>query len=325
MILSYPLRLLCLCLSSFFLLNAASSLLLRLFSGRIVRMAQSGQATAAARLLLALRLLPSAFAAFFVLAFWLPSYFRLEQRATAEYAGLPCILLALLGLATFCLSLVRSAHAVLLSQFHTRRCARAGAEARLHESSDAILVLDSERPLLALSGLLRPRLLVSSALLRGLSSEELEAAFSHEDAHHASRDNLKRLLMLLAPDPIPFVNLLRSFERHWSTFTEWAADDRVAAGSSLCALSLASALVRVAQLGSAPALPTLSTSLLASDCDLRARVERLLHRTAPAQANSRAYPRLRLAGLVLATGLVASLFAPSTLHFVHELQELLLH
>jgi Zn-dependent protease with chaperone function len=325
MTLSYLLRLLCLCLSSFFLLNVVSGLLLRSFSGKLIRLAQSGHAAPAARFLLALRLFPAMLSAIFVFAFCLPSYFRLEPRGTAEHVGLPCVVLALLGLLTCCLSFFRSTRAIFASALHSRRCARAGLETRLHESSSSILVVDTDRPLLALSGLIRPRLLVSTSLLGRLSSEELEAAFSHEQAHRVSRDNLKRLLILLAPDTFPFLNALRVVEQSWSTFTEWAADDRVVGGSSLRALSLASALVRVAQLGAAPALPTLSTSLLASDRDLRARVDRLLQQAPHSQTRSRAYPLLRLTGFVLLAALGASLCAPATLHFVHELQELLLH
>jgi Zn-dependent protease with chaperone function len=325
MTLSYLLRLLCLCLSSFFLLNAVSGLLLRAFSGKLVRLAQSGHAAGAARFFLVLRLSPALLSALFVFAFCLPSYFRLEPRGTAEYVGWPCIVLALLGLLTGVLSFFRSTRAIFASARHARRCERAGAETQLEESASSILVVDTDRALLALSGLFRPRLLVSTALLGRLSSEELEAALCHEEAHRARRDNLKRLLILLTPDTFPFLNALRTVEQNWSTFIEWAADDRVASGNSLRALSLASALVRVAQLGAAPALPTLSTSLLASDRDLRARVERLLGQAPLSQTSSRAYSLLRGAGFVLAAAFVASLFVPSTLHFVHELQELLLH
>jgi beta-lactamase regulating signal transducer with metallopeptidase domain len=325
MTLSYLLRLLCLCFSSFFLLNAASSFLLCLLSRKIARCAQSGRAAAAARLLMGLRLLPFLLALLGVFVLDVPSYFRLEPRGTSEYVGWPCIVLAFLGLATCCVSFFRSTRAIASSLSHARRCARTCLETRFALNSPALLVLDSERPLLALSGLFRPRLLVSSSLLQRLSSEELDAAFFHEEAHRSSYDNLKRLLMLVTPDPLPFVNLLSGLERDWSTFTEWAADDRVAAGNSRRALSLASALVRVAQLGAAPALPTLATSLLAGDRDLQARVDRLLQPVAEPQSSSRAYPLLRLAALFLTTALVASLFVPSTLHFVHELQELLLH
>jgi len=72
-------------------------------------------------------------------------------------------------------------------------------------------------------------------------------------------------------------------------------------------------------------LPYLSTSLLASDRDLRARVDRLLHRAqVPSPSFFKARPRLGLIAFGSAIGLSALLLAPSTFHFIHELQELLL-
>jgi beta-lactamase regulating signal transducer with metallopeptidase domain len=177
-----------------------------------------------------------------------------------------------------------------------------------------------------MSGLLRPQFLISRNILNGLSPEELAAALRHEHAHRASRDNVKRLLLLLAPDAFPFLRPLRPLESNWSKFTEWAADDQAAAGDSLRALSLASALVRVARLGSSPRLPILSTSLLACDRDLSARVDRLLNPTTQAPAQSQqTRSRFRIAGLLIASGFVLLFVAPSALSAVHQLLELLLH
>jgi beta-lactamase regulating signal transducer with metallopeptidase domain len=174
--------------------------------------------------------------------------------------------------------------------------------------------------------LLRPRLLISRGVLRSLSAEELDAALRHEQAHRTSLDNAKRLLILIAPDVFPFVRLHRMLEHNWTTFAEWAADDRATAGDPTRAVSLAAALVHVARMGSSARLPFLSTSLLACDRDLSARVERLLH-TAPAPSAA-SYPaphRLRNVGLLMAACLAALALAPAALSAVHELLELLLH
>src|SRR5580692_6426979 len=66
MILPYLLRLLCLCFASFFVLNAAAGLFVRISSKSAIRFAQSRTSSTAAQLLLALRLLPFALAALFV-------------------------------------------------------------------------------------------------------------------------------------------------------------------------------------------------------------------------------------------------------------------
>lgn len=326
MILPYLLRLLCLCFASFFVLNAAAGLLVRILSKSAIRFAESKAPRVASRFLLALRMLPFALAALFVLALCIPSYLRFEPALTSERAGAVCLVLGLLGAATCSLSILRSAHSLLVSWRHNRRCQLAGQRAPMPGISSQMLVVENEAPLLAMSGLFGPQLLVSSGVLRTLSAEELDAALRHEHAHRASRDNAKRLLLLLAPDFLPFVRPLRLLERNWSKFTEWAADDQAASGNSTRALSLAAALVSVARMGSSPRLPYLSTSLLACDRDLSARVDRLLRATPATSAPAaQAPPLFPIAGLSLAFCVGALLLAPSILSLVHELLELLLH
>lgn len=326
MIFPYLLRLLCLCFASFFLLNAALGLLVRLSCNFAIRFAETRTPGTAARFLLVLRILPFVLATFFVAGLCVPSYLWLEPAVAAERVGVVCAVLGLLGAGTWCISLTRATHAVLASIRHNRIYALAGQEFRIPGEPSPLLVVENEAPLLAISGLLRPRLLISRGVLAALSAEELNAALRHEHAHSTSRDNAKRLLILLAPDIFPFARPLRILERNWSKFTEWAADDQATGGDSLRALSLAAALVRVARMGSAPRLPILSTSLLACDRDLSARVERLLH-PAPviSPQPSRTKPMLRGAALLLAGSLAALLLAPSTLSLVHELLELFIH
>ncbi|MHB8500153.1 MAG: M56 family metallopeptidase [Candidatus Acidiferrales bacterium] len=325
MILPYLLRLVCLCFASFFVLNVAAGLLVRFSSKSAIRFAESKTPSTAARLLLALRLLPFALAVLFVVGLCVPSYFWLEPAATAERVGVLCVALGLLGAVSWFLAIARGAHALSVSVRHNLLCRRAGRETHMPGESAPLLVVESEAPLLAMSGLFRPRLLISRGVLRALSAEELDAALRHEHAHRTSRDNAKRLLILLAPDIFPFVRPLRILERSWSKFAEWAADDQATAGNSSRAVSLAAALLQVARMGSGPRLPFLSTSLLACDRDLSARVDRLLHATPRTSARTwQAQPLLRSAGFLLAGNVAVLLFAPSTLSLVHKLLELLL-
>jgi Zn-dependent protease with chaperone function len=326
MMLPYLGRLVCLCLASFFVLNITAGLFVRIASKSAIRFTESRTAMAAARLLLGLRLLPFALAVFFVLGLCVPSYLWLEPAAASESVGLTCRVLGLLGAATWFLSLVRTARSLWASLCYNRLCRLAGQEARLPGESSPVVLVENEAPLLAMSGLFRPRLLISRSVLQNLSAGELDAALSHEHAHHTSRDNLKRLLIQLAPDIFPFLDPLRTLERARSQFAEWAADDQAAAGDSGRAVSLAAALVQVARMGRGPRLPLLSTSLLASDRDLSARVDRLLE-TLPVTVASTRKTRSALptAGVLLAGFLAALLAAPATLSVVHELLELLLH
>jgi Zn-dependent protease with chaperone function len=326
MILPYLLRLLCLCLASFFVLNVAAGLLVCISSKSAIRFAESRTPKRAARLLVGLRLLPFALAVLFVLGLCVPSYLWLEPTATSERVGLMGGLLGLLGAATWLNALARTAQSLFASLRHNRLCRFAGQEARLPGESSPVVLVENEAPLLAMSGLFRPRLLISRSVLQNLSAEELDASLAHEHAHRASRDNLKRFLIQLAPDIFPFFHPLRTLERTWSRFAEWAADDQATAGDSGRAVSLAAALVQVARLGRGPRLPFLSTSLLASDRDFSARVDRLLE-TVPAIPAPAAQPQpaLRTAGVLLVGCLAALLATPATLAVVHELLELLLH
>ena len=323
--LPYLLRLFCLSFSFFFLLNAAAGAVLRFFAEPAGNLAATRRSAAAANFIFGLRLLPAAIGILFVFLLCVPSYLRLEPGANPERVGPACIIFGLLGLTTWCLSAVRAMRAVVTSIRHHSRLARDAHRLHVGEHCCDLQVIDDDKPLLALSGLVRPRLLISRSLLRSLTPDELAAALSHEGAHRASRDNLKRLLLVLAPDVFPFANALHTLDQHWRKFTEWAADDQAVAGDSSRALCLASALVRVARLGASAPLPYLSTSLLASDRDLRARVDRLLHRAqVPSPSFFKARPRLGLIAFGSAIGLSALLLAPSTFHFIHELQELLL-
>jgi len=325
LILPYQLRLLCLCFASFFALNLAAALLVGLVSPAAIRFAESRTAVAAARLLLALRVLPLAVAGLFIFGLCVPSYLWLEPAGTSERVGLLCAFLGVLGAATWLIAIARTAHSLLASAFHARRFRLDGHVTRIPGVFRSVVLLDDESPLLALFGVFRPRLLISRGVLDSLSGDELEAALLHEQAHRAHRDNAKRLLLLLAPDAFPFFRPLRNLENAWSRFAEWAADDQAAAGDSQRAVSLAGALVRVARMGSPARLPYLSTSLLACDRDLSARVDRLL-KTAPAAhpALKPSHRRLRATGFLLAGCVTASLLAPFVLSSVHELLELLL-
>jgi hypothetical protein len=257
---AYLFRLVCLCLASFFLIQAALSLLARAVAPSAIRFAERLPARTAARLMLALRLLPASLAILAVAALCLPSYLWFEPQARAEEIGLLCSLAALLGSAIWTISFVRVLRAALSSSRRAREWRRAGQPFRIPAEVPEILIIEDEAPLLALSGLFHPRLIASRSVLRRLSPNQLNAALRHENAHHVSRDNLKRLLLLFAPDAIPFLRGFAPLERAWSRFTEWAADDRAVAGDVQCSLSLAEALVCVSRMGTTPRLsPFLST------------------------------------------------------------------
>ena len=175
---------------------------------------------------------------------------------------------------------------------------------------------------MAVAGVLRPRLVASRSVMDTLSRDEKEVALRHELAHRESRDNLKKLLILLSPDVLPFTSGLAILERGWSRFTEWAADDEAVSGDALRALSLASALVRVARLGVRPAPAHLLSSLVEEDRDLEMRVERLLREPAYAEGALQSLLAIGRNAMVIFGGMtVAVLLWPGSLGGIHRLLE----
>ena len=326
MSLPYTLRLLCLCGASFFMIHLALALAMRLSAGTAERFAERLKPSAGARLLFAVRMLPLTLTLFAILAFCIPSYLWLEPDATGEKVGFLCCFMAVLGAAIWTTSLVRVVHAVRGTTRYLHSCERHGKRINVPGETAPALLLKDASPVLAVAGVVNPRLVISRRVVRGLTREQIEAALSHERAHRTAGDNLKRFLILLAPDILPFLRGFKKLERSWAKVTEWAADDHATAGDSRRALSLADALVRVAKMGNKPQLSYLSSSLMADDHDLEERVDRLLRpQPAPEKPAKALIPFVSAtAGLMLASLAVVAAW-PASLSVVHRALEQLIH
>jgi beta-lactamase regulating signal transducer with metallopeptidase domain len=323
--LPYLARLVCLCLASLFLVHAVLGLLISALTPWAVKLAHRLQPVHGARLLLAVRLIPATFALFVVAALCTPSYLYLEPKDGAEEMGVACLTAALLGLAICAVSSYRSATAMARSLRHLRDCRMRGREMRLPGERKAAWVIEDSAPCVMLAGVLRPRMVISSGVVSALTAPQLSAVIRHEQAHGISHDNLKRLLVMLAPGMLPFTHGFRDLERAWAQLSEWAADDRAAAGKARRSLSLAAALVRVARLGSVAAAPALATSLISEGAELSQRVDRLLHPTRRTAWGRKSEPVLMAsAGLLLAGATIAAVANPATLHAAHECLEFLI-
>lgn len=325
MIVTYLLRLLLLCLASFFLVHLALGLVTRFAARAAIGLALRMQPQAGARFLLALRLFPAGFALLVVALICAPSYLWLEPTGTPEPIGMACLALAALGAAGWSLSVGRALLAASRSVRYIRKFRRAGRESRLPGEVSPVWVIEDPAPRVMLAGLIRSQVVISREVIAALSSEQLAAVLRHERAHGRSLDNLKRLLLLLAPGILPFVRGFGALERAWAKVAECAADDRAAAGDSRSSLTLAAALVRVARLGAIPSQPPLVASLMACGLDLEARVDRLL---APTSVATPQAERVRILpsslALVLGGVLVAAMVHPATLSAAHEVLEALI-
>lgn len=313
MTLSYGLRLFSVCLAFVFMTYVTVGLAVSFLTPAAVRIAGRTRAGVAARFLLALRLLPAGLGLAGVAALCVPAYILFEPKAEVEEVGVACLVAALLGFAMCVVSLLRAIKSVVLSALQRRGCA-------LRASRELVCVVEAPAPLCALTGILRPRLLISRGVLQALPAEELAAALAHERAHLNSGDNLKRLLLAMAPRHRGAAAL----EREWARFAEFAADDQAVAGDDRRSLSLASALVRVARLGSGPRMALVSP-LIDYGQGLAERVERLLAAAVPAGEN-RAWPQARfIAAAGAATAAVVLLFQPASLQGVYEMLEWMMH
>jgi Zn-dependent protease with chaperone function len=320
----YLLRLLCLCLAAFFVIHSVVGLVVAASGPAAVRAARRMRPRLAGRFLLALRMLPAALALFVVAGLCVPSYLWLEPETNLEEVGAGCLAAAILAAALWAISTARGVRAARRSARHARESERLGRRSILPGSHLPVWLVDAPAPLLALLGVFDSRLVISSPVMNALSAAQLAAALRHEEAHRVSHDNLKRLLLLLAPSLLPGFHGFDAIERGWARFTEWAADDDAVAGDSHLALSLAAALVRIARMGGTPAPLPLSASFLGDSREISARVDRLLS-PAPAALMQPRNGAAVAAGAALAAGCAACMLHPATLESAHRIIEQLIH
>ena len=171
-------------------------------------------------------------------------------------------------------------------------------------------------PIVAVVGVLRPRLIVAESVLAACDRDHMRAIVAHERGHLRRRDNLVRLLLTSTPDALSWSSLSRRLIDAWHEAAEDAADDDSAAAGSEGRLLLAEALIRVARLAPAGARPlALPASALFRGENVERRVRRLLD--APRVATA---PVRTLGGRAMTGAAVAGL-GVLTLHFRHQLVE----
>jgi len=324
MIPEYYGRLACLCFAAFFIVHTAVGAGVLVLAPSALRRAAGMTSRSAERLLLWLRLIPCVVGACAVAGLCIPSYLWLEPRGEAEPLGMSCAAVAGLGIACWAISALRTITALAHTRAFARSCQDAGMRMSLPGFAAPVLVVETPKPVLALAGIRRPQIILSRGIFEALEQEELGAALRHEEAHRNSRDNWKRLVMRLVPEILPFARCFAALERDWAKFSEWAADDAASAGDSQSALSLASALVQVAQLGQARQ-PELAASFTACGSGLEARVERLLHVDARHPIARRNASAVRQCAVLLAGATAAAMvLLPGALACVHGLLERLI-
>jgi Zn-dependent protease with chaperone function len=274
---------------------------------------------APADLWLALRLTPAVLSIAFVTLVFVPSYWRYEPREFVEGFDVSLTLLAAAALAVIVSGITRGVSAWRSARRRTDKWMRAGRPITLANASMPAFAIDTNAPMMALVGVLRPRLLVTRPVLEVLTAEELDACVAHELGHRRAMDNLKRLAMRGAPDLLFITRAARALERRWVAASEQIAD-RSAGHSEHVRCALASALVKVARITPPVSSITEPISALVDGGDITERVQRLLD-DAPAAPVS---GTLRWLPVAAPAAALAAAYSP-LLRIVHAVTEILVN
>ena len=167
--------------------------------------------------------------------------------------------------------------------------------------------------MVALVGLVMARLFVARRVIEACTTDEFDAVIAHEQAHARTRDNLRRLAMTAAPDPLGLLPVGQRMLDAWLHAAELAADEWAAGRTN--AVLLASALVKVARMAtrSSEALPA---SALYRGEPITERVHRLLEPAATQDAAAPWPHWVRATACVAA--LAAALVALPAIHVAAE-------
>jgi Zn-dependent protease with chaperone function len=264
-------------LAWFLVLNVVATAAVAIVSVQVMKWAHA----ASPGVWLALRLFPAALSIGFATIVFLPSYWRYEPREFVEGFDVTLTALAVLALAIIGMGAVRGVSAWRHAARRTERWLRVGRPLTLPGTSMPAFAIETDVPVMALVGVLRPRLLITRPVLDALTDEELRAASAHELGHWRAWDNLKRLAMRAAPDMLSATCAARALERRWAAASEHVAD-RGAGESGRARCALASALVKVARLTPPITSTAEPISALVDGGDITSRVQRLLDDAPPA-------------------------------------------
>jgi Zn-dependent protease with chaperone function len=278
-----------------------------------------GSAAQRAARLADLRLLPTAIAGVggLIVA---AAFILFEPRWDGENIGTVVPLAAAFAAALLTTTCWRGFRLVLATRRTTQAWLRHAQPITLRGISAPALVVDSTFPVVTVIGLRRPRLMIARSVLDSCSPDELLAILAHEQGHIDRHDNLRRLLLSIAPDILNWLPVSAKMFAAWCDAAEEAADDDAARTGADGRVRLAEALVKVARLAPVNGVEApMPASALYRGESLERRVRRLLearHREtssfAPVWSARAALTVLSVAGLTV-------------LERVHELVEGLIH
>jgi beta-lactamase regulating signal transducer with metallopeptidase domain len=259
------------------------------------------------------QLLPTVVAAA-VLVFAAVGLYRFESREGGEMLGRSLWIAGACGTAILMLMGAR----LIRMRWQTGRLLRAwlsnATPLSLPDVTLPAFAINTGFPIVAVIGIMRPRLVIDAQVLRACSEDELAAILAHERGHVRRWDNLRRAAFAAVPGPWFSTDLPQA----WREATEEAADDLAAATGRDTRFHLANALLRVSRL--APRRTDASqwqTQLPASALYRGESIERRVRRLLETPATATPGPRPWTTAIVVGT-LTMGFMLQRELHDVME-------
>ena len=263
-------------------INATATMAAAGFGRLSKRVLRNCSARTSAEILFVMRIAPPVIAIVALVAFMIPSYLIYEPHKTEEFVSWKLGTLAALSAIGVALAIYRGVRSWFATRSLLRQWLAGSTQIQLDAITVPTFVVQHQFPIIAVVGALRPRLFIAHQVLESLSHEELAAAIAHECGHLAAHDNFKRSVMRISRAALLLIPCGRSLDGQWSDASESAADEHAAQRSSLVALNLASALVRIAKMipkGQRQIMPASVSAFLSGDEDtpgVKVRVRRLV-------------------------------------------------
>ena len=235
----------------------------------------------AADIAFCLRVLPLGMSAVFVFSFVVPAYVIHEPEASGEEIGYKLAAAAMISLAAVIVAISRIARTWIVTHRLVSNWLQNSSEPRFTAGGVPVYRIRHDFPVVAITGVFRPRVFIADKVADKLTSTELDAAIAHELGHLASRDNLKRTILRVCGDLV-ILPIGRTIERDWSELSESVADQYAATFGGAGALDLASALIKIARIApvdARPAMPAAAFLVHEHGLDVTHRVRALVGST----------------------------------------------
>jgi Zn-dependent protease with chaperone function len=270
-------------LASLLTINATATMLAAAVGRLCKSLLWNCSARTRAEILFVMRIGPPVIAIIAIAAFMVPSYLAYEPPNTNEAVSWKLGALAALSAIGVGLAAWRGFRSWLATRSLLREWLSNSKRIELKGIHLPTYILPNHPfPIVAVVGAIRARLFIAAHVLESLSEEELAAAIAHEYGHLAAGDNFKRSVMRISRAALLIIPCGRSLDRAWAESSESAADEHAAQESSIVALNLASALVRIARMippGQHPVMPAAVSAFLVGSEDaagVKVRVRRLV-------------------------------------------------